>query len=104
MTHSIKAKPLTRRALQQRNQRVNQYCGLVNPIAVHYCRRCPEPLDDLVQVGLMGLLRAAELYQPQINTPFEAISEAQSFITCGIRPWQCGYRVGKWSCTTSSAN
>ncbi len=74
MTHSIKAKPLTRRALQQRNQRVNQYCGLVNPIAVHYCRRCPEPLDDLVQVGLMGLLRAAELYQPQINTPFEAFA------------------------------
>ena len=68
MTQSIKTKSLCRRALQQRNQRVNQYCGLVTPIAVHYCRRCPEPLDDLVQVGLMGLLRAAELYQPQTAT------------------------------------
>ena len=74
MTHSVKAKPLTRRALQQRNRRVSQYCTLVNPIAVHYCRRCPEPLDDLVQVGLMGLLRAAELYQPQTTTPFEAFA------------------------------
>ena len=74
MTDSVKSKPLTRRALQQRNQRVSQYCTLVNPIAVHYCRRCPEPLDDLVQVGLMGLLRAAELYRPQTTTPFDAFA------------------------------
>ena len=66
--------PLSRRALQQRNQRVNHYRGLVTPIAVHYGRRCPEPLDDLVQVGLLGLLRAAELYQPQTTTPFEAFA------------------------------
>jgi len=65
----------SRRALQQRNQRVNHYRGLVTPIAVHYGRRCPEPLDDLVQVvGLLGLLRAAELYQPQTTTPFEAFA------------------------------
>jgi RNA polymerase sigma-B factor len=74
MTDSVKSKPLTRRTLQQRNQRVSQYCTLVNPIAVHYCRRCPEPLDDLVQVGLMGLLRAAELYRPQTTTPFDAFA------------------------------
>ena len=74
MTQSIKTNSLCRRALQQRNQRVNQYRALVTPIAVHYCRRCPEPLDDLVQVGLMGLLRAAELYQPQTATPFEAFA------------------------------
>ena len=74
MTQSIKTKSLCRRALQQRNQRVNQYPALVSPIAVHYCRRCPEPLDDLVQVGLMGLLRAAELYQPQTATPLDAFA------------------------------
>lgn len=71
-THSTGT--LSRRALQQRNQRVNHYRGLVTPIAVHYGRRCPEPLDDLVQVGLLGLLRAAELYQPQTTTPFEAFA------------------------------
>lgn len=65
---------LSRRALQQRNQRVNHYRGLVTPIAVHYGRRCPEPFDDLVQVGLLGLLRAAELYQPHTTTPFEAFA------------------------------
>lgn len=65
---------LTRRALQQRNQRVNHYRSLVTPIAIHYSRRCPEPLDDLVQVGLLGLLRAAELYAPGSATPFEAFA------------------------------
>lgn len=65
---------LSRRALQQRNQRVNHYRSLVTPIAVHYSRRCPEPLDDLVQVGLLGLLRAAELYAPRSATPFEAFA------------------------------
>lgn len=65
---------LSHRALQQRNQRVNQYRALVMPIAVHYGRRCPEPLDDLIQVGLLGLLRAAELYRPQTTTPFEAFA------------------------------
>jgi len=62
------------RALQQRNQRVNRYRALVTPIAVHYGRRWPEPRDDLVQVGLLGLLRAAELLQPQTTTPFEAFA------------------------------
>lgn len=65
---------LSCRAVQQRNQRVNHYRALVMPIAVHYGRRCPEPLDDLVQVGLLGLLRAAELFQPQTTTPFEAFA------------------------------
>ena len=65
---------LSCRALQQRNQRVNHYLGLVKPIAVHYGRRCPEPQDDLLQVGLLGLLRAAELYQPHTTTPFEAFA------------------------------
>ena len=66
--------PDLRRALLQRNQRVNQYRALVNPIAVHYVRRCPEPLDDLIQVGLLGLLRATELYQAHTATPFEAFA------------------------------
>ncbi|MDA0716626.1 MAG: sigma-70 family RNA polymerase sigma factor [Cyanobacteria bacterium] len=74
MTQSIKSKSICQRALKQRNLRVNEYYRLVTPIAVHYCRRCPEPLDDLIQVGLMGLLRAAELYKPQTMTPFGAFA------------------------------
>ncbi|MEB3201502.1 MAG: sigma-70 family RNA polymerase sigma factor [Synechococcus sp.] len=59
----------------QRNTRVNQYRSLVTPIAVHYGRRCPETIDDLVQVGLLGLLRAAELFDATTLTPFEAFAK-----------------------------
>ena len=58
----------------QRNQRVDQYRTLVTPIAVHYGRRCPEPIEDLIQVGLLGLLRAAELFDAQTQTPFDAFA------------------------------
>lgn len=59
---------------KRRNQRVSRYQQLVRPLACHYARRCREPLDDLIQVGLLGLLRAAELYSRESGTPFEAFA------------------------------
>ena len=59
-------------AIQSRNGRVDRYRQLVRPIALHYARCCPEPLDDLIQVGLLGLLRAAECFAETSHTPFEA--------------------------------
>lgn len=61
-------------AIRRRNRRVDRYRQLVRPIALHYARRCAEPLDDLIQVGLMGLLRAAELYSEASATPFSAFA------------------------------
>ncbi|MFQ6537186.1 MULTISPECIES: sigma-70 family RNA polymerase sigma factor [Aphanothece] len=61
-------------AIEARNLRVSRYRDLVRPIALHYRQRCNEPLDDLVQVGLLGLLRAAELYRDASATPFEAFA------------------------------
>lgn len=61
-------------SVEARNRRVEHYRALVRPIALHYHHRSPEPLDDLIQVGLMGLLRAAELYRPAMATPFEAFA------------------------------
>ena len=46
----------------------------MRPLALHYARRCQEPLDDLHQVGLLGLIRAAELYRPEQGTPFAAFA------------------------------
>lgn len=60
--------------IELRNARVDHYRQLVRPIALHYARRSPEPLDDLIQVGLMGLLRAAELFNPTSATPFGAFA------------------------------
>ncbi len=84
-SHTSTMKPAVwPRAVQQRNQRnrdqrnrdqrIGQYRQLVEPIARHYQRRCAEPLDDLIQVGLLGLLRATELYRSDQRTPFEAFA------------------------------
>jgi RNA polymerase sigma-B factor len=61
-------------AIDQRNRRVETYRRLVRPIAHHYAHRTPEPLEDLEQVGLLGLLRAAELYNAKSSTPFDAFA------------------------------
>ena len=46
-------------------------------IAVHCARRFEhrgEPLDDLVQVGQVGVLKAVERYEPERGTPFAAFA------------------------------
>lgn len=60
--------------LQRRNQRLQHYLELVRPIAWHYANRCPETAEDLQQVGLMGLLRACELFDDAQGTPFPAFA------------------------------
>ncbi len=57
-----------------RNRRVEQYRAVVRPLALHYSRCSRESVDDLLQVGLMGLIRAAELYREDRRTPFEAFA------------------------------
>ena len=59
---------------QQRDRLLAQYQLLVRPIALHYAGRCPEPLEDLVQVGMLGLLRAAERFETTQQTPFPAFA------------------------------
>ncbi|MEB3306717.1 MAG: sigma-70 family RNA polymerase sigma factor [Cyanobacteriota bacterium] len=58
-----------------RNDRIERYRLLVVPIARHYEASSPEPLEDLLQVGMLGLLRAAELYEDGRQTPFEAFAK-----------------------------
>ena len=58
-----------------RNGRVEEYQMLVRPIAAFYASCTPEPFDDLLQVGLMGLMRAAELYSSGNRAPFEAFAK-----------------------------
>lgn len=65
---------MNQEALQHRNRRVELYRNLVRPVAMHYAHRCPESCEDLIQVGLLGLIRAAELYRPETGTPFEAFA------------------------------
>ena len=57
-----------------RNRRVERYRAVVRPLALHYSRCSRESFEDLLQVGLMGLIRAAELYSDDRSTPFEAFA------------------------------
>ncbi|KEF43503.1 MAG: hypothetical protein ER33_01790 [Cyanobium sp. CACIAM 14] len=53
---------------------MERYRSVVRPLAVHYARCSRESVEDLLQVGLMGLIRAAELYSEDRQTPFEAFA------------------------------
>lgn len=61
-------------SVAQRNHRVELYRNLVRPIALHYASCSRESSDDLQQVGLLGLIRAAELYRQERETPFSAFA------------------------------
>lgn len=60
--------------LQQRNRRVEVHSQLVRPLAIHYARLSRESSEDLQQAGMLGLIRAAELYSHERKTPFEAFA------------------------------
>ena len=66
------AMPTTTRRLSQRNTRVQAHLALAGRIARHYASCTAEPFDDLLQVGALGLIRAAELYRCSSRVPFDA--------------------------------
>lgn len=66
----------TLRDRRRRETLLRQAAGLVRPIALAYAKQSPECVDDLNQVGLLGMVRAAELYDSSLGVPF----------TCFARP------------------
>jgi RNA polymerase sigma-B factor len=72
-SHAASRQTLPSHALL-RNRRVEQYRAVVRPLALHYARCSRESFEDLLQVGLMGLIRASELYSEDRRTPFEAFA------------------------------
>ncbi|MFM7313134.1 MAG: sigma-70 family RNA polymerase sigma factor [Cyanobium sp.] len=66
--------PSTNSTLKRRNRLVVEHRDLVRPIALRYVSRCREALEDLEQVGLLGLIRAAELYRRDVGTPFQGFA------------------------------
>jgi len=60
------------RRTRRRNRQVEAHRHLVAPIAAHYAAHSPEPREDLEQVGLLGLIRAAELFDRGLAVPFSA--------------------------------
>ena len=62
------------RRIRSRNQRVQDHLALVTNVAGHYAVRTAELRDDLHQVAVLGLIRAAERYNSDSNVPFAAFA------------------------------
>ena len=58
----------------RRNARVERHMGLVDPLARRYAANSGLDPDDLKQVGLLGLLKAAERYEDRREVPFPAFA------------------------------
>jgi RNA polymerase sigma-B factor len=56
---------------QAKEAQVKRYLHLVRPIAQHFAATRPDQVDDLAQVGAIGLLRAIERFDPSLGKPFE---------------------------------
>ena len=67
----------------QKENLVADYLPLVNKIARGLARRSTDPVDDLIQVGSIGLLEAINRYEAGHNTSFKTY--AIHFITGHIR-------------------
>jgi RNA polymerase sigma-B factor len=65
---------LQERRLARRNRCVQEHLQLVEQVARHYAVRSQEPLQDLRQVGALGLIRAAERFRPGVCVPFAAFA------------------------------
>jgi RNA polymerase sigma-B factor len=72
--HRPRRAPSLSPELERRNALVVAHHHLVPPLARHYELRCQEPKDDLIQVGRLGLIRAAELYRQTLRIPFPAFA------------------------------
>lgn len=68
---------------KEKEKLVNEYLPLVHKIARGLARRSTDPVDDLIQVGSIGLLEAINRYETGHNTEFKTY--AVHFITGHIR-------------------
>ena len=65
---------MTQRQLRRHNTIVEDHLQLVPPIALRYASRTGENLDDLIQVGRLGLIRASRQFKSNRATPFIAFA------------------------------
>ncbi|HEY4184041.1 MAG TPA: FliA/WhiG family RNA polymerase sigma factor [Polyangia bacterium] len=64
-------------AVARRNEYVTRYLGCVEKVARRLARKLPRhvDIDDLKSAGMIGLIEAAERFDPSRNEKFEAFAE-----------------------------
>lgn len=61
-------------SIKLRNCIVDRNRGLVRKVAHRLSRQCNEPLEDLEQIGYLGLIRAVERFDPQQGCAFSSFA------------------------------
>ena len=61
--------------LKRRNKQIEEHLQLVRPIALHYAFCTGQDKEDLTQVGMLGLIRAAQFFQTSKSVPFSAFAK-----------------------------
>ena len=61
--------------LKRRNKQIEEHLQLVRPIALHYAFRTGQDKEDLTQVGMLGLIRAAQFFQSNKSELFTAFAK-----------------------------
>jgi RNA polymerase sigma factor FliA len=67
----------TKGSVARRNEYVTRYIGCVDKVARRLARKLPRhvDIDDLKSAGMIGLIEAAERFDPERNEKFEAFAE-----------------------------
>ncbi len=68
---------------KEKEKLVNEYLPLVNNNARGLARRSTDPVEDLIQVGNIGLIKAVDKFNPLVGSSFKTY--ATYFITGHIR-------------------
>lgn len=61
-------------SIERRNRLVQMNVGLVRKVAHRVSRQCSEPYEDLEQIGLIGLIRAIERFDPGHGYAFSSFA------------------------------
>lgn len=62
------------RSIRLRNRLATKNDGLVYKVAHRFSKQCPEPLEDLAQIGRIGLLKAVERFDHTAGVAFSSFA------------------------------
>lgn len=60
--------------IQERNQLVERHLNLARKIAYQYCRRYPNLTEDLLQIAVIGLIKAVDKFDPKRGFAFSSFA------------------------------
>lgn len=73
-TESVWSQYRRQPSIKRRNSLATANAGLVRKVAHRWARQCAEPVEDLIQIGELGLLKAVERFDPTKEVAFSSFA------------------------------